>query len=119
MKASNEFERAIQNYLETASTIDPALSIGLAQKEKNISDCCNYIIQEVKNMNVAALADEEVFSLARRYYLAKDAIKPKKISCEVVACCKDGIVPRPVKTLQKEQQRKKQPSSGEVQLSLF
>ncbi|RYD70224.1 MAG: PcfK-like protein, partial [Verrucomicrobiaceae bacterium] len=36
--------------------------------KKSISDCCNYILNEVKKMNVQGLPSEAVYNLAVHYY---------------------------------------------------
>jgi hypothetical protein len=83
MKASNEFEKAILNYLKAVQNNYPNLPEALVNEGKTITDCCNYIIQEVKKKKVVAMADDEVFTLARDYYLSEKT-KVEKASCKVV-----------------------------------
>lgn len=90
MKASTEFEKAIQAYLEEAKKTYPNMSEALMQEGKNLTECCNYIIQEVQKKKVNAMTNADVFSLANEYYLSKEEIKTKKINCKVVVGVETG-----------------------------
>lgn len=83
MKASNEFEKAILDYLKEVQNNYPNLPEALVKEGKTITDCCSHIIQEVKKKKVVAMADDEVFTLARNYYLSEKT-KVDKASCQVV-----------------------------------
>ena len=81
----NEFEKAIQTYLEERAKADELFAKSYAKANKNIKECCNYIIQEVKKTGRQGFADEEIFSMAVHYY-DEDNIKveSKTPSCNVV-----------------------------------
>lgn len=123
MKASNEFEKAILTYLEEAKNTYPNMSEALKQEGKNLTDCCNYIIEQVKKKGVNAMANSDVFALANEYYLSKKEIKPKKINCKVVVTSEGGEVPKvePLsepKTRSKKKEKEVNPANG-TQLSMF
>lgn len=81
----NEFEKAIQTYLEERANNDELFAKSYAKANKNIKECCNYIIQEVKKTGRQGFADEEIFSMAVHYY-DEDNIKveSKTPSCNAV-----------------------------------
>ena len=85
MKASNEFEQTIKNYLESVKHTIPNLSQALVQEGKSITDCCNFIIQEVKKQKVSVLTDNEVYDLATAYYLDQKITKIDKVKCHVIS----------------------------------
>lgn len=122
MKASNEFEKAILTYLEEAKKTYPQMSEALMQEGKNLTDCCNYIIQQVKKKGVSAMANSEVFSLANDYYLSAKEIKPKKTNCKVVVTGDTGEMQKPLPPLEQKRNRSKKkevaPADG-TQLSMF
>lgn len=84
MKASNPFETAIKTYLDAEINNDPELATAVQNKDKNLTDCCSYIMGEVKKLGVSAMTNDEVFSLAKTYYLTKDLAKPKPVNGRVV-----------------------------------
>ncbi|REC40470.1 Cas9 inhibitor AcrIIA9 family protein [Chryseobacterium sp. 5_R23647] len=84
MNGSKEFEFAIETFLNKAKIDDYELSIALENERKNITECCDYIIQKVKEKKVNAMTDSEVFNLAIEYYLNEEDIKIKKNNCRVV-----------------------------------
>ncbi|SIS72574.1 MULTISPECIES: Cas9 inhibitor AcrIIA9 family protein [Chryseobacterium] len=84
MKASNPFETAIKTYLDAEINNDPELATAVQNKDKNLTDCCAYIMGEVKKLGVHAMTNDEVFTLAKTYYLTKDLKKIAKVSGHVV-----------------------------------
>lgn len=83
--ASTDFEKVIKNYLDEYSLTDAYFKGKYGDESKNIRNCCNYIINEVQKMGVAGLTDDEVYQLARHYYL--EDIKEEDLknrSCKVV-----------------------------------
>lgn len=84
MKASNPFETAIKTYVEAEVKSDPDLAKAIQNKAKNLTDCCSYIMGEVKKLGVSAMTDNEVFSLAKKYYLAENLEKIKPVKGHVV-----------------------------------
>lgn len=65
------FEIAIKSYLEEKAKTDSVLAEKLKNSNKSISECCNYIISEVKKKITgqwAACTDDEVFGLTIHYW---------------------------------------------------
>lgn len=83
-KVSNGFSGAISSYIENETKNDTALQEAVKNENKSIDDCCNFIINNVKKMGVSALADEEVFAMAKAYYMDEKVQKVAKVSCKVV-----------------------------------
>ncbi len=68
MKASKDFERTIQSYLEKRASEDALFAERYANPKKNISDCCTYILNTVKSSGRNGFTDAEVFGMAVHYY---------------------------------------------------
>jgi hypothetical protein len=78
LKASTPFERTIQNYLENYASQDEAFKERYNNPDKNIVECCNYIMNQVKKSGCNGFADEEIYKMARDYYvdeISKDDVK--------------------------------------------
>lgn len=72
---SNPVKEAISRYLTKRAAEDPQFAQVFAKPNKNLDECFNYIIGEVKKMgNAVYLPDEEVFGMAVHYY-DEDEIK--------------------------------------------
>ncbi len=67
-KGSKSFQDTIKAYLDKRAQEDSLFAQSYAKEGKSIEECCNYIIQEVKKMQVAGLDDDEVYGLAVHYY---------------------------------------------------
>ena len=67
-KKLNVFERTIKKYLDNFAESDPLFHTKYKASKKTISDCCNYIANEVKNMKRTIFEDEEIFNLAIHFY---------------------------------------------------
>ena len=67
------FKEAIKNYLDKFAIEDEPFAVAYKNKTKSIDKCCRYIISEVNKMEkkngCVALTDDEVFKMARHYYL--------------------------------------------------
>ena len=69
MNATNHFKNTIQNYLEQRSQTDALFEWTYTTKEnKNIDDCCIYILNEVQKSGCNGFADDEIFGMAVHYY---------------------------------------------------
>lgn len=80
MKPTNDFKTVIKSYLEKRAETDTLFAASYAKKNKNIDECCNYIIGEAKKRgNAVAMTDDEVYGLAVHYY-DEDNIKINKVS---------------------------------------
>ena len=78
LKATTPFQRTIQEYLENYSNTDEAFKERYSNPEKNIVDCCNYIMNQVHKSGCNGFADEEIYKMARDYYvdeISKDDVK--------------------------------------------
>lgn len=79
-KDNNSFKAVIKSYLEKRAEADTLFATSYAKKNKNLDECCNYILGEAKKRgNAVAMTDEEVFGLAVHYY-DEDNIKINKVS---------------------------------------
>lgn len=77
MSVSPGFKAAINNYLQAAASNDSLFAETLKKVNKNIDECCTYIVNEVQRLHkskAVAMADDEVFKMAVHYY-DEDAIK--------------------------------------------
>ena len=79
MKSSQDFKKAIQAYLDLRAKTDKLFAVSYAKTNKNLDDCCNYILGEAKKRgNAVAMTDEEVYGMAVHYY-DEDSIKVNKL----------------------------------------
>ena len=78
-KENQSFKQVIQSYLEQRAKRDSLFATSFAKQNKNIDECCNYIIGEAKKRggSVVCMSDDEVFGLAVHYY-DEDDIKVSK-----------------------------------------
>ena len=76
----NPFQQCIKDYLDKRAAKDELFAKTYAKQNKNIVECCEYIVSEAKKKasgNVAAIKDEEVYGWAVHYY-DEDDIKVGK-----------------------------------------
>ena len=82
------FEKAIKAFLDDKAGKDPAFAEKYRSEKKNITDCCKFIIAEVKKSckgNEAACTDEYVYGLAMHYYDEENIKAPDNApSCRVI-----------------------------------
>lgn len=83
-KVSDYFKTTIQNYLAERAQNDALFAPRYANPKKNIDDCITFILNTVRNMGVAGLTDDEVYSLALHYYDEDDIKVGEPVSCKVV-----------------------------------
>lgn len=83
-KVSQSFKDTIKAYLDQRAQSDPLFATSYQKEGKNLDECCNYIVQEVKKMHVNGLADDEVFGLAVHYYDEDNLGEIKEVNCKVV-----------------------------------
>lgn len=70
------FAEAIKSYLDRRAAEDPQFAESYANPKKNIGECCDFIVSEVRKQNRTAMTDDEVYGLAVHYY---DEADPGKI----------------------------------------
>lgn len=90
------FEAAIKQFLDNLASEDPAFSQTYHKPNKNVAECCKYIIQEVeknrKGARAVACTDEEIFGLAIHYYDEDDiVVEGPKAKVEVATSAKPTI----------------------------
>ena len=85
-KENNSFNEAIKAYLDQRAKEDSLFATSYAKTNKNLGECCDYIIGEAKKRGgrAVAMTDNEVFGLSVHYY-DEDDIKIKKQSNYKVA----------------------------------
>lgn len=83
-QVSRPFQDTIKAYLDKRAQEDALFAKSYAKEGKSIEECCNYIIQEVKNMKVAGLSDDEVYGLAVHYYDEDNLGEIRVSNCRVV-----------------------------------
>ncbi|MBP8777751.1 MAG: PcfK-like family protein [Bacteroidaceae bacterium] len=84
MKASNVFKQTIQTYLEDRAKNDELFAASYAKPNKNIDECCNFILREVQKSGCNGFSDDEIFGMAVHYY-DEDGIKNvKPVNAKVI-----------------------------------
>lgn len=64
-----QFEEAIRKHLEQLAERDELFRAVFSKENKNIEECCRYILSEARKRGTAvAMSDEEVYGLAVHYY---------------------------------------------------
>lgn len=141
MKSTEQFKRTIQAYLDERAKNDTLFAVSYAKEGKTIDECCNFILNTVKESGCNGFADEEIYGIAVHYY-DEDNLDPKylkQISGNVVVNHQVTLTEADKAELeekakkdwyneclrkQKEQNKPKakaktEVNSGEQQLSLF
>ena len=76
-KVSKTFKKTIKAYLDKRAAEDTLFAKTYAKANKNLDECCNYILQQVKKSGCCGFADEEIYNMAIHYY-DEDDIKDVK-----------------------------------------
>lgn len=74
MKTSEAFKKTIREYLEQRAKEDQLFAASYAKENKNIDECCNFILGEVQKSGCNGFSDDEIFGMAIHYY-DEDGIK--------------------------------------------
>ena len=74
---SDNFTNAIKTYLDDFATKDEHFAKCYNNPKKSIVECCAYIVGQSKIKGVRGFDDEEVYQMARHYYL--EDIDPKDL----------------------------------------
>lgn len=83
MKASNYFKNTIKAYLDQRAETDVLFSFQYSKPEKNIDDCCSYILNQVQQSGCNGFHDDEIFGMAVHYY-DEDTIEiGKPMNCQI------------------------------------
>lgn len=68
MNVTDHFKRTIQAYLAQRAMEDELFAVTYKKANKNINDCCTYILNEVWKSGCNGFTDGEVYSMAVHYY---------------------------------------------------
>lgn len=83
-KVSNAFKATIKAYLDKRAAEDELFAKTYAKENKNLDECCNYILQQVQKSGCCGFADEEIYNMAIHYYDEDDIKDVKPVSAKVV-----------------------------------
>ncbi len=84
MKQTDHFKAAIKAYLDKRAESDELFAVSYAKENKNLDECCNFILNEVQKSGCNGFADEEIFGMAVHYYDEDDIKNVKAVNCKVV-----------------------------------
>ena len=84
MKASNNFKETIKQYLDKRAAEDELFAVTYKKENKNLDECCNYVMECAKKGGCAGYSDQEVFGWAVHYYDEDDIKNIKPISGKVI-----------------------------------
>ncbi len=102
--SNNDFKQAIKSYLDKRAKTDKLFAVVYAKANKNLTECCSYIMGEAKKRgNAVCMSDDEVFGLAVHYY-DEDNIKINKLPANVKASA-SAPVSKPVKLTEEDEKR--------------
>lgn len=83
MKSTAYFTRTILTYLEQRAETDALFAQSFAKANKNIDDCCTYILNQVQRSGCNGFHDDEIFGMAVHYY-DEDTIEiGKPMNCQI------------------------------------
>ena len=72
MKATAPFTAVIKEYLEKEIQADAQLAEAYNSPDKKLAECVNYILSTVQKSGNNGFADEEIYAMAKDYYMKKD-----------------------------------------------
>lgn len=84
MKSTDAFKETIKSYLEDRAKTDILFTEKYSNPEKNIDDCCKYILSTVQASGCNGFADEEIFGMAVHYYDEENIEVGKPVNAKVV-----------------------------------
>ena len=84
MKTSEAFKKTIREYLEQRAKEDQLFAASYAKENKNIDECCNFILGEVQKSGCNGFSDDEIFGMAVHYYDEDDIKNVKPVNARVV-----------------------------------
>lgn len=135
MKASNAFKETIKNYLDKRAQEDELFSETYKKENKNLDECCNYVIKCAQKGGAQGYTDEEVFGWAVHYYDEDDIKNIKPINAKVVVNhtveiteeekeaakqkAMDDLIAAEKEKLTKKKSVKKEPQNNVEQVDLF
>jgi len=84
MKPSNAFKETIKKYLDQRAAEDELFAVTYQKENKNLKECCDYVMQCAQKGGAAGYTDDEVFGWAVHYYDEDDIKNIKPIAAKVV-----------------------------------
>jgi PcfK-like protein len=84
MKPSNAFKETIKAYLEKRASEDELFAVTYQKENKNLDECCNYVMECAQKGGAQGYTDNEVFGWAVHYYDEDDIKNIKPISGKVI-----------------------------------
>lgn len=84
MKSTDIFKRTIHTYLVKRAANDELFAEKYDNPDKNIEDCCTYILNQVQKSGCNGFADDEIYSIAVHYYDEDNIEVGKPINAYVV-----------------------------------
>ena len=79
-KVSESFKQAIKAHLDKRAAEDELFAQTYAKANKNLDECCNYILQQVQKSGRQGFADEEIYGMAIHYYDEDDIKNVKPVA---------------------------------------
>ena len=83
-KVSSTFKTTIKAYLDKRAAEDELFATTYAKENKNIDECCNYILQQVEKSGCQGFADEEIYNMAIHYYDEDDIKNVKPVTARQI-----------------------------------
>jgi len=94
MKAvSNPFKEIIKSYLEKRASEDELFAVTFQKENKNLDECCNYVMQCAQKGGNQGYTDDEVFGWAVHYYDEDDLKDIKPIAGKVIVNQREELTP--------------------------
>lgn len=114
MKASNAFKETIKVYLDKRASEDELFAVTYQKENKNLDECCNYIMQCAKSGGCEGYAPSEVFGWAIHYYDEDDIKNIKPIAGKVVVNHKVELTPEEIAAAKQKAQKVSKPKKEEA-----
>ncbi len=83
-KVSAPFKEAIKAYLDKRAAEDSLFAQTYAKENKNLDECCNYILQQVQKSGQCGFDDDEIYGMAVHYYDEDDIKNVKPVQAQKV-----------------------------------
>lgn len=84
MKTTDLFKQTIKAYLDKRAAEDELFAKSYSKENKNLDECVNFVLQQVKASGCDGFADEEIFSMAIHYYDEDNIKDVKPMNCRIV-----------------------------------
>lgn len=83
-KTTEIFKQAVWKMLWNESEKDPMFYEKLKNENKNMDECCAFIIQEVQKSGCHGFDDSEILNIAKHYWDEENIGDIKDIQCNVI-----------------------------------